>query len=120
MQPMSWTFQTQAGHLLVVAQGEWILNSVLVMIGEVRDQCRQANCDRVLIDMRTMRGLVTEDERYRAGVRVAEKLKDIRFALVPPESYPSRFSEEVANRRGATMRITTDIDDARRWLLAEG
>ena len=119
MEPMRWTFDSQSDYLLFLVRGEWIFRSVHTLIEEIRDACRQTGSQRVLVDMRSVMGLVPEEDRYRAGVEVADMLRNVRLAVVVPELYPNRFAEAVANRRGATMRVGINFDEGLRWLLGE-
>ena len=60
-------------------------------------------------------------ERFDLGTRTAELLRrhHVRLAVVgdEPTVDPARFGETVAVNRGAMMRVFTDLESARRWLM---
>ena len=117
--PLKWKIDNEPDYLVVVAEGEWHIPSVLKMIDAIGGECRALGHDRILCDLRGVHGHWSQVDRYLAGSRVGDRLTGMRIAVLMNEKAVVTGSGiNVAARRGAMMMGTVDIDEARRWLFA--
>ena len=118
---MQWTFEDAPDHLLITVEGDFLLQPVLRLLDEIRQECRSRGYDRVLVDCRTMGGLVSEGDKFVFGSRLAERLGAVRVAAVfSPGVTITGFAMRVAARRGGKFFGTTEMNDALRYLDGEG
>ena len=115
--PMRWDIEDASDHLVVRAEGEWHTQSILRMIDEGARVAKESGHSKVLIDCREVHGHLAENDRYLAGVRIAERLRGIRVAVVGRKDlHYNRRGMNAALRRGAEMLATSDVDEALQWL----
>ena len=119
--PVRWTIEDQRDHLLVRVEGRWHFPSIRKLIDEMGRTCSELACRRVFCDLRAVVGTASEQERYVLGIQIADRLQGTRLVVVAsPAAFVNQFAVKVANRRGAQMFVTVDLDEARRWLFEEG
>lgn len=118
---LEYRFTEANGYLLADVTGEWELQAARGLIDSIAAECRGRNHDRVLADCLHVEvsGFVLDFERFVLGQRVAEKLRHIRMATLFPAEQITKFAESVANQAGATLLVTSNRDEALRWLLEE-
>ena len=117
--PLSWELVDEPDHLLARVEGEWQAQSLLKLIDAIGKRCHHHGFTRVLLDVRAVRGPLSELDRYLAGTRIASVLQTTRVAvLAAPDAVITRFGANVAARRGGYLFPTKDIDEARQWLFA--
>ena len=117
---MQWLVEDAPDHLLVTVRGDWVLSEVLKLLDEVGQMCRTRGYDRVLVDCRSLRGLMTEGDKFVAGSRLAERFGKTRVAAVFWQGAPiTGFAGKVAERRGGNFFATEDMSEALRYLDGE-
>jgi hypothetical protein len=115
--PMQWQVEDASDHLVIRAEGEWHSESVLKMIDDGARAARESGHTRILIDCRNVHGHFAENDRYLAGVRIGERLRDIRVAVLGSEEvHINRRGLNAALRRGVEMIVTKDMEEALQWL----
>lgn len=112
-----YVFEEYPGYALVKVAGSWRRDLLLKYIDRIAIDCRFHGCDRVLVDALEVGGQLTDIDRFVAGERVAEVCKGIRMAAILPAHQINKFGEFVATSRGAELLVTSDRDQALKWLL---
>lgn len=115
--PMRWNIEDASDHLLIRAEGEWHSQSILKIIDDAARASKESGQTRILFDCRQVYGHLAENDRYLLGVRVADRLRHVRVAvLVNENTFVNRRGINAAQRRGAEMFATTDMEEALQWL----
>ena len=115
--PMTWTIEDASDHLVIRAEGEWHSQSILEMIDAAARGVKESGHSRLLIDVRAVHGHLAENDRYLAGVRIADRLRHLRVAMLVNENlHVNRRGLNAALRRGAQLFGTTDFEEALQWL----
>ena len=113
------SFTPRDGYLEIGVAGEWSLDSLYELIDATRRETERTGLSRVLCDGRGMTGHPTEMARFKAGVRTAEVLgAKIRVALVSRPEIITRFGENAAVNRGASLKVFADPAEALAWLMS--
>lgn len=105
-------------HLLVAVGGKWRLKPILSLIDAIADESQRLSRDRVLVDASDIYGELPTIDRFAAGERIALSCMGIRMVALCPAHYITHYGETVARNRGATFYITSERDDALRWLMS--
>jgi hypothetical protein len=86
------------------------------------EYAQQQDCFRVLGDMRRCNVTVSIIQLYQYRTNTKpDELQRLRRALVFSELTPeARFFEDVSVNRGQPVRVFTDMDAARAWLVSGG
>ena len=117
---MQWTIEEAPDRLIVIVDGEFVLSTALKMVDEVERVGRARGYDRILIDCRTAAGLIAEDDKFLTGTRIAQRFGSARVAVVfSPGPRITGFAGNVAARRGGSLLVTDDINEALRYLAGE-
>ncbi len=86
----------------------------------IKDRAEQSNQNRVLIDMRETEPPQRDFERYLAGKAFSSVLRPpLRVAVLYAAENIDKFAENTAVNRGALLRVTSDLDEAIKWLREE-
>jgi hypothetical protein len=86
----------------------------------VADHCNRTKNDKVLIDTTRADGKVSFVERFLLGEKTRVfAFHGIKVAFVdrPERIDPQKFGELVARNRGVDIRIFSDLQAAKEWLL---
>jgi hypothetical protein len=82
--------------------------------------CSQANCQRLLVDVRELTGNMDTLVIFHRGEKIAKvfAFSSIQIAIVGTKErvHMLSFFENVIVNRGAVLRVFTDIDEATEWL----
>jgi len=117
------TIEPRAGYLFVQVVGGWSLEAVRRSIREVAQAAAEHERQRVLIDARSLPEPAKEFDRFLVGESMAEAWNEpiyLKVAIVYPEAFITKFTEDVAVNRGASLLVVSDIEQALAWLMAEG
>jgi hypothetical protein len=116
---ISLTCSEDPGFLRITAAGEYVFSDIPDFIRRDREEARQRNHTRVLIDCRSVTGAITESERFMSGQWVAEVFRRPLEAALPMESRKiTKLGALTAINRGADFLVTNSSDEAVNWLLA--
>jgi hypothetical protein len=88
----------------------------------VNEACRQYECTRVLIDARSLEGDVSICDQLGIAEYMAGSIdRKLTLALVARrEQVPNdKFFETALVNRGMSVRVFTDVEEAREWLGAQ-
>jgi hypothetical protein len=119
---MNIVFIDEARILRVQFSGLWTIKDITAKSKQVQAECLARKKDFLLFDFMDVEnekiGLL---DRWKLGLSILPILGKIsKVAGVAPARLmdPERFAEQVARNRGLNLRSFTNLDDARRWLLA--
>ena len=89
------------------------------IIPKVLEESQRSAAQGVLIDARELKAIMSDIDKFEMGVAVAQAKALPPLAFVALEEYldPRRLGEMAARNRGANLRVFTDIDAARAWLV---
>jgi len=124
------TTSQQPGYLLATAVGRFGLESAKQHFLALLEVVARENAERVLVDVREVRGRVKILERLLYSEFAADAVARLTelVAMRPPKfAYvalaaqidPGRLGETVARRRGMNIRAFDNAEDAVFWLLAD-
>jgi hypothetical protein len=118
--------ERKADYLLITVSGGFDLESAKDAARRIIEFCEAHKQSKALVDCRNVAGPLSTIERYDYATFVAdlhtryalEHGAPLRVAYVGNEPLidPSRFGETVAVNRGALLKATTDMGEARAWL----
>lgn len=105
-------------HLLVVAGGEFDSQVARAGLGEALRVCQASHLTRIFVDGRGITTPVSIADRYDLATLLAEHGGGrVRMAiLVSPENMFTKTLEDTAINRGAYVRTTDSIEEAREYL----
>lgn len=103
-------------------EGTVTLERIRKMAPEVARICEETGCRRLLNDMSettidiSVTGLFTSPEIMDES-NVSPRIR--RALVVPPSFDESKFLENVSRNRSHNLMVFRDIEEAKKWLLAE-
>lgn len=116
----------KSAHLFVSVDGVFNLKMSTENMDRILDACNKHNISRVIVDFRSVKGSPSIMDSYDYIVSTAKKQIEnicnggpsIRFAYVAKDSllFHNTFSESVAANRGLDLKVTTQLDEAAKWL----
>ena len=123
---MSWTIHLDEAARLVIVTSQGTLSGerIRAMSHEAIDALQRHGVRRVLVDCRDMRPEIGTVDIYRLpelygerelsrGVRIA-----VAISIESDKTADFEFYETVSHNTGYQVRLFTDLDAARQWLLA--
>ncbi len=118
--------EQRPGYLYVALTGEFALGEALSMFRVVLQAAASRRLTRILIDSTRMHGTLSMEDRMQLGVFLAEEQARMaaQFAETPriailavaPVMDPGRFTQTVANNRGARLRAADSLQELLAWL----
>jgi hypothetical protein len=115
-------YQEKEGYLLAVVRGERTLETVVNMAAEIYSAVIERRQPRLLLDVREFAGWLQNVESYEVVVAEFPKYRDVGLEKVAvldrdsPGGPQWSFFETVAQNRGYTLNIYTEIQSAIAWL----
>ena len=120
---MKATYEVRDDYLYMQVLGEFTPSSALMILAEFVKKASDHSVKAILGDVTRVTGLDAEQTSmttlFDTGVAVARFIpKDFKLAvLVTWEQLPDvLFCEDVMINRGLTVKVTTHLDEALRWL----
>ncbi len=121
---MSYKLATEKkdGYLLAIASGLRSFETVLSLTKDVLSVCTKEKTNRVLMDLRALKGHLETLEAFKIPDHYFPKLRyqDVltRCAVIDLKEYEERgrFFEDVAVNRGFFIRFFCDPGEAVEWL----
>jgi hypothetical protein len=108
------------GYLAVRFIGAGAPGEVTAQFDSIVEYCRRAKSDRLLIDTTGYDVKVSVTDRFRLGERLrvfAGQGIKVVFVSRPEQLDPRKFGALVAQNRGVTADVFTDLQSAEAWLL---
>lgn len=106
-------------HLFVKASGDWTTENAFKLIQDVKSEADKQNTKHILIDLIDLSLPDNEMVRFYSGEKVAEIFGHrYKIATFSHPEHINNYSETVAVNRMARMKVFTDEDEARSWLLS--
>lgn len=111
-------------HLLAVFSGHFEFKTNRDLMVDILMECITNKKNRVLFDLRLLKGNMTTYERYDIATYIAnlamqhKETSRIQIAVVgnPPLIDPNRFGETVARNRGLNIKVSNEMDEVLEWL----
>jgi hypothetical protein len=92
-------------------------DDTLAGMSTIAEQCRAAQCWRVLLDLTSMIGSIPQLDRFLLGTRAARIWgQRLRVAILARPQEINHFFENVATNNGANVRVFADREAAQAWL----
>jgi hypothetical protein len=114
------TCQNKGSHLFVEVSGLYSLELLMSTVHKVADHCREENLNKALIDLRNMQGDPSILDRYKVGIEIANVWGPrIKAAVIAKADVIDHMGENTAVNRGANLTVTSDEDQALKWLGIE-
>ena len=120
---MDASYQVRDNYLYVQATGEFTPDSTRLILSKLVKKASDHSFNAILGDITRVTGLEAEQTSmatlFDMGVEVAQFIpRDFKLAvLVTWEQLRDiQFGEDVMINRGATVKMTTHLDEALRWL----
>ena len=108
-------------YLKVVTKGnDESMEEVLRYAGSILTSAIEFQSRKILCDERNLVYEISTLDTYLLAEKAAKHSKHlIKIAIVCKTEYlkDGKFYETVASNRGLTVRVTSDIDEAEKWLL---
>jgi hypothetical protein len=119
--PLHYQLEEGDGMLLLKVTGEWDVGAMCGVLDAIVLECNQRHCHRVLADGLDVEiaGKVLEFERFLVGQHIAAVLRHVRLAALFPAEQINKFGESIAVKGGAEFLVTSDRDEALRWLAKD-
>ena len=120
------TFNEEAGFIHAVYEGDLDMTGITGMMREVGITIRDHDCYRVLSDYSKARMTISIADLYEMPKLILKRSKEIgvsaykikRALIIPIAAYENfRFFENVSLNNSQTVKIFTDVDQAKEWLL---
>ena len=106
-------------YLLVEISGPFNFQRGKAFFEEVVTTCAEIEQSKVLIDFRGLEGEVSITDRYYLGKHIVQALENpIKIAFVGKDELvlSDKFMENVTRNLGVASFVTTDFNEAVRWL----
>jgi len=115
---MDLRYETRPDHLLVMAAGEFDHVAAKLGMTTVIKACGEKGLSRILVDGRGITTLVSIADRFDlASQLTAESQGNVRMAVVVAAANMfTKTMEDVAANRGAPLRTTDSMKEAREFL----
>jgi len=113
------SMEVRDGILCVTVVGSYQMRRAQDWIGRTAESLTEHRCDRLLMDLRKVEGVVSVIDRFRLGEHAAAAFAGKVFLALwvsPEELDLDRFMETVASTRGLSAKVFMDGDAARSWL----
>jgi len=125
VRPMPVEFRPENTILFVEAKGTFSARDMQGLRSESAKMAEQQGLSKLLVDIRQTEILTTMTDIFEFMVSLEEAFPvETKHAVVySPDTHDSskaRFGETVAANRSIPLRMFTDIDEARSWLLGGG
>jgi hypothetical protein len=109
------SFENRGSYLYVEVTEP--LEITAAVFQEVADACRSQDLNKVLVDLRAVRALLSTFDRYKAGIYVASIIgPKIRVAVLAQTSLINYVTETVAVNRYGKLKVSADLEEAMAWL----
>jgi hypothetical protein len=121
---IQYQFEQRPDHVRVVASGIYDALEVQQVLREAIAAASAHQQTKVLVDCRELTGTPGTMQRFDLADTITRFYHErrgasvIRLAIVGAEPLidPARFGETVALNRGLPIKVTTDLEEALRWL----
>jgi len=123
---LSFDIEPRVGYLHVALSGELELGMAQAKLSEMLVAAAGLRQAKMLIDCSRVTGNWTPDDRYAFGAYLAAEvqrrsgqfptLPRIAIYAVAPLMDPNRYTQTVANNRGAQVRASDSVQELLSWL----
>lgn len=121
---LRYEIREEPGHTRLDVAGEYEAGAAIKILQAGIEAALAQGHKKLLVDARQVRGNPKTMQRFELGESIARFYHDkrgpdfLRAAIVANEPVvdPERFGQLVANNRGLPLKVTTDFDEALRFL----
>ena len=109
-------YKKSAKYLLASIQGYWTLGNVEKALEEIKSEADKQETKLILIDGQ---GFSLPDSfitRFYTGVKIAQLFCSYKISIYMQSEKFTKFTENVAANRGATINVCENEEDAINWL----
>lgn len=104
-------------HLVLAVSGDYASESLSELGDLVAEASETHSCDRVVLDLRQLQGLVPNMDRFAAGVYASQIwTRSLHVAIVMQPEQIKKFFENTAYNRGVQTLVVSTMEEARAWL----
>lgn len=115
---LSVSVEVRENYLLLIVSGRWVLQDMLALIDIGREEAQKADRNRLLIDIRGIRGVPSNMDRFDVGEQLAKQIRYSRkIAILYQADLINKLAENTAVNRGVNMAVFYDEAEALEWLL---
>ncbi len=116
---MNYKINILPDYLEIQLTGEYSFSQYSSLIDLVLGECKISNRTRILVDMMTLSGGPTDQDKFLLGERAAKVMNyPIKTLVLNEKSKNTGFAENVAVNRGARLLVTDDCKAGLEWLLS--
>jgi hypothetical protein len=122
--------EPRVGYLYVTVSGQITLPGAQGIFTEILANAARHGQPRILLDCTRMQGEWKVEDRYSFGAFAAEQQSRaakqfpeppmVAICVAAPLMDPGRFTQVVANNRGARMRTSESLHELVAWLVTPG
>ncbi len=125
--PTEFSLDIKQNYIHVTISGVFRLVEYKSIFETTLSECVKNNKSVIFFDLRTAEGHISNFQRYDLAVYFCNVSREhpitftvkVAFTGFPPIIDPDRFGETVARNRGANVKVTTDINEAFKWLQVD-
>lgn len=125
--PYNISYNSDLRILEVTIQGKYVLTEAKQLLIEAAKAVKEYNCFILLADVRNVELDLSVLELHGAPKLFSEAFSALdisahrlkRAVVLSKETPDFKFLETVVDNRGQMMRLFSDIDEAKKWLLAK-
>jgi len=109
--------QKEEQYLIAHVSGALSLDNLKELVDIVETESKKRGYNLFLVDMLRTGPPEKEMDRFYIGEYVALKLRGLKVAAVYPQELITKFGENTAVNRGASLIVLGDREQAIKWLL---
>ncbi|MFC1763075.1 hypothetical protein ACFL6U_13465 [Planctomycetota bacterium] len=116
------SYDSDIDCVILRIQGKVTMELIRKLAPQVASMFEKTNCHRLLNDMRATTIDISITALFNSPKIIDESgiMRNTKRALVVPPSFEKpEFLENVTRNRGHNLMIFKDIEEAKKWLLAE-
>jgi len=114
------TYENKGKYLLMKPSEAYSAENYKKAIEEARVLCEQYGLTKILADIRGRDERIPVADRFEIGVEIAKVLGGkIQFAILAPSAMIDGLGENAAVNRGGRVFVTSNMDEALKWLGVE-
>ena len=122
------TFNEESGFIHAIYEGDLDMAGITGMMHDVGLEIRAHDCYLVLSDYSKAKMAISIADLYEMPKLILKRSKEMgvsaykikRALIIPPAAYENfRFFENVSLNNSQTVKIFTDVNQAKEWLLGK-
>lgn len=118
---ISYEYETEYLRAHVSGEEDMLQNSIMFWL-EIKEECLKHNYKKCLVTENFKTVISTTEMFIMVDKLIQEGSPDVKIAFVDSNIdhlYQNKFAEDVAVNRGVNVKVFTDTEEAKKWLLSE-